>query len=105
MLERKFGRPYLIVDAQLEMLRKHQPIKTHEMLISNFGNVLKQYIKRLRFAVKLKTSPCDRKTAHKSQLKWLFYVDDCHEDTLDLIFLEHWIGRIAFEQERFSLFK
>ena len=29
LLRRKFGRPYLIVDAQLIILRKQQPIRKH----------------------------------------------------------------------------
>ena len=46
----KFGRPYIIVDAQLNILRKQQPIRMHgstainnySKTISNLGNVLKQ---------------------------------------------------------------
>ena len=49
LLGRKFGRPYLIVDAQLNILRKQQPIRTHDstaiinysITISNLVNVLK----------------------------------------------------------------
>ena len=37
LLERKFGRPYLIVDAQLNILRKQQPIRLHDsMAIINY---------------------------------------------------------------------
>ena len=51
LLGRKFGRPYLIVDAQLNILRKQQPIRMHNstaiinysITISNLVNVLKQY--------------------------------------------------------------
>ena len=46
----KFGRPYLIIDAQLNMLHKQQPIRMHNstaiinysVTISNLVNVLKQ---------------------------------------------------------------
>ena len=49
ILERKFGRPHLIIDAQLESLRKASQVKPHDStgLISfsvsvwNFVNVLK----------------------------------------------------------------
>ena len=51
LLGRKFGRPYLIVDAQLNTLRKQQPIRMHDstaiinysITISNLVNVPKQY--------------------------------------------------------------
>ena len=50
LLGRKFGRYYLIVDAQLNRLRKQQPIRKHDssailnysITISNLANVLKQ---------------------------------------------------------------
>ena len=50
LLERKFGRLHLIVDAQFETLRKQQPRKAHDshalviysITISNFVKVLKQ---------------------------------------------------------------
>ena len=51
LLGRKFGRRYLIVEAQLNILRKQQPIRMHDstaiinysITISNLVNVLKQY--------------------------------------------------------------
>ena len=51
LLGRKFGRTYLIIDAQLNTLRKQQPIRMHDstaiinysITISNLVNVLKQY--------------------------------------------------------------
>ena len=51
LLERKFGRTHLIVDAQLVTLCNQQPIKAHDsyalinfsITISNSVNVLKQY--------------------------------------------------------------
>ena len=49
ILERKFGRPYVIIDAQLENLRKASQVKPHNstglisfsVVVSNFVNVLK----------------------------------------------------------------
>ena len=51
LLGRKFGRRYLIVDAHLNMLRKQQSIRMHDLTainnysitISNLVHVLKQY--------------------------------------------------------------
>ena len=50
LLGRKIGRPYLIVDAQLNTLRKQETIRKHDstavinnsLTISNLFNVLKQ---------------------------------------------------------------
>ena len=51
ILERKFGRPHVIIDAQLESLRKASQVKPHDstglisfpVFVSNFVNVLKEY--------------------------------------------------------------
>ena len=51
ILERKFGRPHVIIDAQLESLRKASQVKPHEstglinfsVTVLNFVNVLKEY--------------------------------------------------------------
>ena len=51
ILERKFGRPHVIIDAQLESLRKASQVKPHNstglisisVIVSNFVNVLKEY--------------------------------------------------------------
>ena len=50
ILERKFGRPHAIIDAQLENLRKANQVKPHDstslinfsVIVSNFVNVLKE---------------------------------------------------------------
>ena len=50
-LERNFGRPRVIIDAQLESLRKASQVKPHDstglisfsVIVSNFVNVLKKY--------------------------------------------------------------
>ena len=51
IFERKFGRPHLIIDAQLESIRKASQVKPHNstgliifsVTVSNFVNVLKEY--------------------------------------------------------------
>ena len=51
ILERKFGRPHVIIDAQLESLRKASQVKPYDstglisfsFIVSNFVNVLKEY--------------------------------------------------------------
>ena len=51
ILEKKFERPHVIIDAQLESLRKANQVKPHDstslinfsVIISNFVNVLKEY--------------------------------------------------------------
>ena len=51
ILERKFGRPHVIIDAQLESLRKASQVKIQDstglisfsVIVSNFVNVLKEY--------------------------------------------------------------
>ena len=51
ILERKFGRPHVIIDAQLESLHKAIQVKPHNstglisfsVIVSNFVNVLKEY--------------------------------------------------------------
>ena len=51
ILERKFGRPQVIIDAQLESLRKANPVKPHDstglisfpVIVSNFVKVLKEF--------------------------------------------------------------
>ena len=50
-LERKFGRPHVIIDAQLDSLRKVSQVKPHNstglisfyVIVSNFVNVLTEY--------------------------------------------------------------
>ena len=51
ILERRFGRPHVIIDAQLESLRKASQLKPHystglisfSVIVLNFANVLKEY--------------------------------------------------------------
>ena len=51
ILEKKFGRPHVIIDAQLESLQKANQVKPHDstslitfsVIVSNFVNVVKEY--------------------------------------------------------------
>ena len=84
IVERKFGRPHVIIDAQLESLRKASQLKPQEstslisfsVIVSNFVNVLKEYmqigdlqsISTLYMAVD--------KLPQVLKEKWCFYVDE-----------------------------
>ena len=104
LLGRKFGRPYLIVDAQLNTLRKQQPIRMHDsaaiisysITISNLVIVLKQYNYEgdLRSSSTLQVAT--KKLPPNLKEKWFFFVDECQEDRPDLILLEKWLARVAF---------
>ena len=107
LLGRKFGRPYLIVDAQLNILRKQQPIRMHDstaiinysITTSNLVNVLKQYIYEgdLRSSSTLQVAI--EKLPPNLKEKWFFFVDECQEDRPDLTPLEKWLARMAFVHE------
>ena len=107
LLGRKFGRPYLIVDAQLNIMRKQQPIRMHDstaiinysITISNLVNVLKQYNYEgdLRSSSTLQVAIEKLPTNLKE--KWFFFVDECQEDRPDLTLLEKWLARMAFVHE------
>ena len=51
ILERKFGRPHVIIDAKMDSLRKLRQVKPHDsiglirssVIVSTFVNVLKEY--------------------------------------------------------------
>ena len=107
LLGRKFGRPYLIVDAQLNILRKQQPIRMHDstaiinysITISNLVSVLKQcnYEGNLRSSSTLQVAT--EKLPPNLKEKWFFFVDECQEDRPDLTLLEKWLARMAFVHE------
>ena len=113
ILERKFGRPHVIIDAQLESLRKASQVKPHDstglisfsVIVSNFVNVLKEYkqIGHLQSSSTLYMAV--DKLPQVLKEKWWFYVDDKDEDWPDLILFEKWLSRIAFVHEGFSAFK
>ena len=107
LLGRKLGRPYLIVDAQLNILRKQQPIRMHDstaiinysITISNLVNVLKQYNYEgdLRSSSTLQVAI--EKLPPNLKEKRFFFVDECQEDRPDLTLLEKWLARMAFVHE------
>ena len=107
LLGRKFGRPYLIFDVQLNILRKQQPIGMHDstaiinysITISNLVNVLKQYNYEgdLRSSSTLQVAI--EKLPPNMKEKWSFFVDECQEDRPDLTLLEKWLARMAFIYE------
>ena len=96
ILERKFGRPHVIIDAQLESLRKASQLKPHDssglisfsVIVSNFVNVLKVYkqIGDLQSSSTLYMAV--DKLPQVLKEKWWFYVD--HKD-------EDWPDRIMFK--------
>ena len=106
-LGRKFGRPYLIVDAQLYALRKQQPIRMHDstainnysITISNLVNVLKQYSYEGDLRSSSTLLVAIEKLPPNLKEKWFFFVDECQEDRPDLTLLEKWLARMAFVHE------
>ena len=110
ILERKFGRPHVIIDAQLEILRKASQVNPHDstglisfsVIVSNFVNVLKEY-KRIGDLQSSSTLyMAIDKLPQVLKEKWCFYVDDKDDDWPDLIMFEKWLSRIAFVHEGFS---
>ena len=113
ILERKFGRLHVIIDAQPKSLRKANQMKPHDstslinfsVIVSNFVNVLKEYkhIGDLQSSSKLYMAV--DKLPQVLKAKWWFYVDDKDEDWPDLIKFGKWLSRMAFVHEGFSAFK
>ena len=100
ILERKFGSPHVIIDAQLEGLLKASQVKPHDstglisfsVIVSNFVNVLKKYkqIGDLKSCSTLYMAVDILPQILKE--KWWFYVDDKDEDWPDLILFEKWFS-------------
>ena len=113
ILERKFGRPHVIIDAQLESLRKASQVKPHDstglisfsVIVSNFVNVLKEYKQIGDLQSSSTLCMAVDKLPQVLKEKWWFYVDDKDEDWPDLIMFEKWLSRLAFVHEGFSSFK
>ena len=107
------GRPHVIIDAQLESLRKASQVKHQDstglisfsVIFSNFVNVLKEYkqIGDLQSSSTLYMAV--DKFPQLLKEKWWFYVDDKDEDWPDLILFEKWLSRTVFVHEGFSAFK
>ena len=98
ILERKFVRPHVINDAQMESLRKASQVKPHNstglisfsVIVSNFANVLKEYkqIGDLQSSALLYMA-VDKLPQVLKEKWWLWcYVDDKDEDWRDLILFE-----------------
>ena len=110
LLERRFGQPYLIVEAQLNTLRNQQPIRMHDSkalvsystTISNVVSVLKHYKYEgdLRSSATLQIAI--EKLPPNLKEKWWFYVDESNEDRPDPCLLENWLSRMAFVYEGMS---
>ena len=103
----------MIIDAQLESLRKKSQVKPHDstglisfsVAVLKFMNVLKEYkqIGDLQLISTLYMTV--DKLPQVLKENWWFYVDDKDEDWPDLIMFEKWLSRIAFVHEGFSAFK
>ena len=107
LLGRKFGQPYLIVDAQLNILRKQQPTRMHDstaiinysITISNLVNVLKQYNYEGDLHSSSTLQVAIEKLPPNLKEKWLFFVEECQEDRPDLTLLKKWLAQMAFVHE------
>ena len=105
--------PHVIIDAQLERLRKARQVKPHDstslitfsVIVSTFVIVLIEYmlIGDLQSSSTLYMEV--DKLPQVPKEKWLFYVDDKDEDWPDLILFEKWLSKIAFMHEGFSASK
>ena len=93
ILERKFGRPHVIIDAQLESLRKASQVKPHNstgliifsVFVSNFVNELKEYKQIGDLQSSSTLYMVVDKLPQVLKAKWWFYIDDKDEDWPDLI--------------------
>ena len=87
ILERKFGRPHVIIDAQLESLRKASQVKPHDstglislsVIVSNFADVLKQ-CKQIGYLQSSSTLYMAVDKLPQVLKEMWFYVDDKDED-------------------------
>ena len=96
ILEKKIRRPHVLIDAQLDSLRKANQVKPHDsaslikfsVIVSKFVNVLKGYeqIGDLQSSLTLYMAVDELPQILKE--KWWFYVDDKDKDWADLITFE-----------------
>ena len=113
ILEKKFGRPHVIIDAQLESIRKANQVKPQDatglisfsVAFSIFSNLLKEYEQIGDLQSSSTLYMIVDKIPQIIKEKWWFYVDDKDEDWPDLIMFEKWLSRTAFLHEAFSVFK
>ena len=93
LLGRKFGGPYLIVDAQLNILRKQQPIRMHDSsVIINYSKTISKLVNKLKqynFEGDLRSSStlqaAIEKLAPNLKEKWFFSLTSVKK--IDLISL------------------
>ena len=112
-MERKFRRPHVIIDAQLESLCKASQVKPNDstglinfsVIVSNFVIVLKEYKQIGDLQSRSTLYMAVDKLPRVLKKKWLFYVADKDESWPDLIMFEKWLYGIAFVHEGFSSFK
>ena len=103
----------MIIDAQLESLRKASQVKRHNstglisfsVIVSNFVNVLKEQkrIGDLQSSSTLYIAVDKLPQILKEE--WWFYVDDKDKDWPDQIIFEKWLSKRAFVHEGLSAFK
>ena len=88
ILERKFGRPHVIIDAQLESVCKASQVKPHDLtrmisfsaIVLIFVNVVKEYKQIGDLQSKSTLYMAVDKLPQGLKEKWWFYVDDKEED-------------------------
>ena len=105
ILEKNFGRAYMIIDAQLGSLRKANLVKPRDstglincsiIIVLNFFNVLKEvkHIGNLQSGSTLYMTVDKQPQVLKEM--WWFYDDDKDEDWPDLSMSEKKLSKIAF---------
>ena len=112
-LGRKFGRPHVIIKAQLESLCKASQVKppnstrliSFSVIVSKFVNVLKEY-KHIGDPQSSSTLfMAVDKLRQVLKKNWWFCVDDKDEVWPGLTMFAKWVSRIAFVHEGLSIFK
>ena len=111
ILEKKFGRLYWIIDAQLESLLQRKLGECSRLNrcdeFRNFCFELCECAQRIEADWQSSSTlyMAVNKLPHVLKEKWWFYVDDKDDDWLDLVMTKTWISRMAFKHEGFSNFK
>ena len=113
ILEEKFGRPHVIIDALRESLRKASQVKPHNstglisfsIIVSKFVIVLEEYKQIGDLQSSSTLCMAVDKLSQVLKEKWWFYVDDKDEHKPDVIMFKKWLSRISFVHEGFSAFK
>ena len=93
ILESRFERPQVIIDAQLESLCEASKVKPHyptdvisfSVIVSNFVNMVKEYKQIGDLQSSLTLYMAVDKLPQVFKERWWFYVDDKDEDWPNLI--------------------